>query len=108
MALTRIALNHLAWTQGAHPLERKKMSAERPVALVEFAPGFEDPNLCTRAHFIFVVSGELELESRAGVERFVTGECCVIDRGTEHRARNNGREAVTLLIASELELPVAG
>ena len=35
--------------------------AGHPVGLLEFAPGFEDPNWCTRGHIIYVLEGVLEL-----------------------------------------------
>lgn len=105
MACTRIAFPDLAWTAGGHPLERKKLAADRPLALLEFAPGFADPNWCERSHVILVLSGALELELRTGTERLARGECCVIDRGTAHRARNPGSEPVVLFLASEVEVP---
>jgi mannose-6-phosphate isomerase-like protein (cupin superfamily) len=101
---TRVAFPALPWTQGNHPLERKKVGAGRPVALLEFAPGFADPNWCERSHVIYVCSGALEIELRDRVERFAAGECCVIDAGTPHRASNPGTEPVTAFIASEIEV----
>jgi quercetin dioxygenase-like cupin family protein len=94
----------LPWIAGNHPLERKKLVAGRPVVLIEFAPGFADPNWCERSHVIFVLGGTLEIELQASVERFVEGECCVIDAGTPHRARNGGSDAVRAFIASDIEV----
>jgi mannose-6-phosphate isomerase-like protein (cupin superfamily) len=72
--------------------------------LLEFAPGFADPNWCERSHVIYVLSGTLEIELRDRVERFVAGECCVLDGSSAHRARNPGSEPVTAFIASEIEV----
>jgi quercetin dioxygenase-like cupin family protein len=94
----------MAWAPGNHPLERKKLCADRPLAMLEFAPGFADPNWCARSHVILVLSGALELELEAGVERLAAGECCAIDAGTRHRARNPGDVAVVAFIASEIEV----
>jgi mannose-6-phosphate isomerase-like protein (cupin superfamily) len=104
MACVRIAFPDLAWSAGAHPLERKKSCGERPIALLEFAPGFADPNPCERAHVLFVLSGALELELADGVQRVDAGEGCWLDRGTVHRARACGRETTRVLVVSDVEV----
>ena len=71
--------------------------------LIEFAPGFEDPNVCTRSHVIYVVSGELSLALAEREQRVAAGEACWLDAGTEHRARNAGSVPVVAFIASDLE-----
>jgi quercetin dioxygenase-like cupin family protein len=101
---TRIAFPALPWTAGNHPLERKKVGTGRPIVMLEFAAGFADPNWCERSHVIFVLGGTLEIELRDRVERFAAGECCVIDAGTAHRARNPGQDPVTAFVASEIEV----
>ena len=103
MSCTRIDFPELVWMPGGHPLERKKVSPTRPIGLLEFAPGFADPNWCERSHLIYVVSGRLSLEFTDGVQRFESGQSCLIDRGTRHRAQNDGEEAVIAFIASEIE-----
>lgn len=109
MSCTRLSPDALPWTQGGHPLERKKASAQRPMLLIEFAPGFIDPNLCLRSHVIYVLSGVLSLEladgSERGPERFGAGQACWLDAGTTHRARNDGQVPVVAFIASDLEGP---
>lgn len=109
MSCTRLSPDALPWTQGGHPLERKKASAQRPMLLIEFAPGFIDPNLCLRSHVIYVLSGVLSLEladgSERGPERFGAGQACWLDAGTTHRARNDGEVPVVAFIASDLEGP---
>lgn len=72
--------------------------------MLEFAPGFADPNWCERSHVILVLNGALELELEAGVEQIAAGECCAIDAGTRHRARNSGQVAVVAFVASEIEV----
>ncbi len=101
MSLTRISFPQQDWTPGAHPLERKKVGGDPTVALVEFAPAFEDPNWCERCHVIYVVSGELELELQDGRETIRAGEACVLDGDTVHRARNRGNQPVTLFLVSD-------
>lgn len=103
MSCVRLSPDALPWTQGGHPLEQKKASTERPMLLIEFAPGFIDPNTCLRSHVIYVLSGELSLELAERVERFAAGQACWLDPGTEHRARNDGEVPVVAFIASDLE-----
>lgn len=105
MSFTRIDFPDLVWTPGGHPLERKKVCPTRPISLLEFAPGFADPNWCERSHLIYVISGTLSFEFAGGVQRFTAGQSCLIDPGTPHRARNDGAELVIAFIASEIEVP---
>jgi hypothetical protein len=103
MAVTRLPFPALAWAQSpTHPLEMKKVLAGSAAALLRFAPGFADPNLCERSHVLYVVSGVLELELPDRVERIAAGEGCWIDRGSRHRARNPGLEDTIVFIASEV------
>jgi mannose-6-phosphate isomerase-like protein (cupin superfamily) len=103
MAFARIAFPDLPWTPGNHPLERKKTVPERCALLLELAPGFEDPNVCERSHILLVLSGVLELDVDGAAQRLRAGECCLIDAGTPHRARNPGAEPVVAFVASEVE-----
>lgn len=105
MAYTQVAFPDLPWTAGNHPLERKQVAPDRPLAMLEFAPGFADPNWCERSHVILVLRGTLELELADGVRRVERGEACIIDAGTAHRARNAGDEPVLAFITSEIEVP---
>ena len=105
MGFTKIAFPSLAWVEGGNRLERKKADPGRGATLLEFAPGFADPNWCERSHVLFVVSGVLDIELEAPaarVERLSVGECAWLDRGTRHRVRNPGREPVTLFIVSDV------
>jgi mannose-6-phosphate isomerase-like protein (cupin superfamily) len=98
MAFERIALPLQAWVQGGHPLERKKTAPAHGLTLLEFAPGFADPNWCVNGHFMFVLAGTFAVELDSGVETLEPGEACVVDSGTRHRARNAGTSAVQLLV----------
>lgn len=100
MPFTRLPFPSLDWLPGAHPLERKKLVADQSVALLEFAPGFEDPNWCTRGHIIYVLEGMLDLDLDGGTESLRAGEACVLAPGTRHRARNPTDVAVRLLVIS--------
>lgn len=97
--VTRVPFPSLDWSPGPHPLERKKGPVGN-VVLLEFAPAFEDPTWCPRGHVIYVVSGELELQLRDGCARAAAGEALLVQKGTEHRARNPGRLPVILLVIS--------
>jgi hypothetical protein len=108
VSYTPIAFANAPFEPGGHPLEQKKVCAERPAVLLRFEPGFADPNWCERAHVIYVLSGTLELELRDGTRRVAAGDGCWLDHGTAHRARNPGSEPVELFIVSDVAvLPTA-
>jgi quercetin dioxygenase-like cupin family protein len=100
MSFTRLPFTALGWTAGGHPLEKKKIVEGRPVVLLEFAPGFEDPNWCERGHVIYVLEGGFELLLDDRTERLQAGDGCVVDRKMRHRARNPGSVPVRLLVVS--------
>ncbi len=100
MSFTHLPFASLEWTTGAHPLEKKKVVDGHPVVMLEFAPGFEDPNWCERGHLIYALSGALELVLATRIERVTAGDGCVMPAGTRHRARNPGQSAVRLLVIS--------
>jgi quercetin dioxygenase-like cupin family protein len=100
MPFTRLPFTALHWSAGAHPLEKKKLVAGHPVALLEFAPGFEDPTWCVRGHIIYVLDGCLELVLDEGTERLQAGDGCILERGTRHRATNPGAVPLRLFVAS--------
>ncbi len=100
MSFIRLPFQSLAWTPGAHPLEKKKLVEGQPVAMLEFAPGFEDPNWCERGHIIYVVSGALELVLDDRSERIEAGDACVLSAKTRHRARNPGNVPVRAFVVS--------
>jgi quercetin dioxygenase-like cupin family protein len=104
MACARVPFANIDWQQSdTHPLEQKKLGAAERIAMLQFAPGFADPNWCERSHAIFVVAGELELELDDRVERIGAGEGCLLDAGTRHKARNAGDVAAVLFIVSDLD-----
>ena len=103
MPITRIPFGDIPWEQSStHPLERKKVAPGRAAALLQFAPGFADPNRCERSHILYVLSGELELEGDGVATRVSAGEACWIDRGSSHRARNPGSAPALLFIISDI------
>jgi quercetin dioxygenase-like cupin family protein len=103
VAFTRVPLASLPWTQGSHPLERKKIGGHPSLALLEFAPGFSDPGWCRRGHVIYVLSGVLTFELETGLVQLAEGESCVIDTGTVHRAHNHGTEPLVAFISSDVQ-----
>jgi glyoxylate utilization-related uncharacterized protein len=103
MPVTRLPFTDLGWVQSpTHPLERKKVVPGRSAALLQFAPGFADPNACARSHVIYVLEGVLELQLDDRVERIAAGEACWIDRDSPHRARNPGTENAVVFIVSDV------
>ena len=104
MSCTHFTFANAPYEPGGHPLEQKKLCADRPVALLRFDAGFADPNWCERAHVIYVLSGALELELQGGSQRVAAGDGCWLDLGTAHRASNPGSEPVVALIVSDIAL----
>ncbi len=100
MSFTRLPFTSLGWSPGAHPLERKKIVGGRPIALLEFAPGFEDPNWCERGHVIYVLEGVLDLALDDRTEHLQAGDGCVLEPETRHRAKNSGCVPVRLFVVS--------
>jgi quercetin dioxygenase-like cupin family protein len=101
MACRAIDFAAAAWVPGAHPLERKKPCPDAPVTLLEFAPGFEDPNPCRRGHAAYVIEGEVALLLEDGREvRATAGNAFHLDAGTVHRARNPGPVPVRMFVYS--------
>jgi mannose-6-phosphate isomerase-like protein (cupin superfamily) len=103
MAVTRLPFAGIEWAKSpTHPLEKKKTVAGRSAALLQFAPGFADPNACERSHVLYVLAGTLELELDDRIERIAAGEACWVDRGSRHRARNPGDVDTVVFIVSDV------
>jgi len=100
MSFAPLPLASAEWTQGSHPLERKKPFADGKVTLLEFAPGFADPSWCTNPHILYVLEGELELELEGRVVAVGTGDGCILANGEPHRARNPHSTPLRLLAIS--------
>jgi quercetin dioxygenase-like cupin family protein len=100
MPFTHLPFVSRDWTAGAHPLETKKLVEGQPVVLLEFAPGFEDPNWCERGHIIYVLDGVLDLVLDDRTERIEAGDGCRLDPTTRHRAKNPGSVPVRLFVVS--------
>jgi quercetin dioxygenase-like cupin family protein len=101
MACRLIDFSAAPWLPGAHPLERKKAATDVAVTLLEFAPGFVDPNPCRRGHAAFILEGEIALLLEDGSEvRAAAGSAFHLDPGTVHRARNPGDRPVRLFVYS--------
>ncbi|MBP7148782.1 MAG: cupin domain-containing protein [Acidobacteria bacterium] len=98
MSQRRIAFPALPWVPGTHPLERKKPAG--PAGLLEFGPGFADPNWCERGHSGYVIAGVLRFEFADGTEEVGAGEGFAFEPGTRHRASNPGTVPVVLFIVS--------
>jgi quercetin dioxygenase-like cupin family protein len=89
----------MPWTPGGHPLEQKKAAAGA-MTLLEFAPGFEDPNWCTSGHVLFVLEGEFALTLDGEQVAVGPGEACQVAPGERHKAINVGKTTVRLFVWS--------
>jgi quercetin dioxygenase-like cupin family protein len=102
MGFTHLPFPHLEWQTGvATDLERKKAIDPVAAALLEFAPGFVDPQWCERGHVGLVLEGELSFDLDGSQETLSHGEGFVIDAGTRHRASNRGEVPCRLFIVSD-------
>lgn len=99
MAGSKIPFPDLPWVPGGHPLERKKTIPGGGAVLLEFAPGFRDPNWCANGHAGLVLSGTLGFELHGEPLLAGPGEGFLLDPGARHRAYNAGDEPVVLFIA---------
>lgn len=67
----------------------KELSAYgRRIRLVEFLPGFSDPQWCLKGHAVYVLEGVIESEYGDGVSTRRAGEAYVLPPGVKHRSRN--------------------
>jgi mannose-6-phosphate isomerase-like protein (cupin superfamily) len=89
----------MPWVQGGHPLEKKKAAGDA-LTLLEFAPGFEDPNWCGHGHVIYIVEGEFGLTLAGEQLRLTAGEACRVSPGERHKAINPGELPVRLFVWS--------
>lgn len=101
----RLPYLRMRWEQGGHPLERKKVDSGTPATLLEFAPGFADPNWCRRGHTGYVLSGVFRMEFEpegeiSRIEDYAAGEGFHIEAGVPHRASNPGTVATELFVVS--------
>lgn len=95
-----IRFSSLPWEQGGHPFERKKTHPDHPVALLEFAPGFIDPNWCRNGHTGYVLSGSLLMDYGNESDLLHEGDAFWIEPGTPHQASNPAPGPVRLLIVT--------
>ncbi len=94
----------IPWAQGAHPLEQKKV-ADGGMTLLQFEPGFDDPNWCERSHALFVVQGTLHLEFESETVALEAGAGIWIDPGTPHRASVRRGAPAIVFAVSDLVRP---
>jgi quercetin dioxygenase-like cupin family protein len=100
-AVSVLDLDAAAWTDRGRARLKELVAYGRRVRLVEFLPGFSDPNWCLKGHAVYVLSGVLESEYADGFSSRRAGEAYVVPAGTKHRSRNLSAEPVRLLILDE-------
>lgn len=99
MAYERIPFPEMEWRPGeVNPQERKKLAATGAARMLEFAPGFADPQWCRNGHIGLVLEGTLALEFERETLRLNPGDGFSIDPATPHRASNPGPAPTTLFI----------
>lgn len=68
--------------------------------LLEFSPGFEEAEWCTRGHAFHVLEGSFTLRTRRGEQRFVAGDVGFLGagEGDAHKAVLGPDERARLLL----------
>jgi quercetin dioxygenase-like cupin family protein len=89
------------WTdRGAARLKELTAHGKR-LRLVEFLPGFSDPDWCQKGHVVYVLEGAIDSEYEDGRASRRAGEGYVIPGGIKHRSRNPHGQPAKLLIVDE-------
>jgi quercetin dioxygenase-like cupin family protein len=100
-AVRALDLNAVPWTErGAARLKELSAYGKR-LRIVEFGPGFSDPNWCRKGHVVYVLEGVIESEYEDGDSSRRAGEAYVIPAGVKHRSRNPHGVSATLLIVDD-------
>lgn len=100
-AVRGLDLEAADWTDRGRARLKELTAHGRRVRLVEFLPGFSDPNWCLKGHAVYVLSGVLESEYADGFSSRRAGEAYVVPSGVKHRSRNLGTVPVRLLIVDD-------
>lgn len=98
-----VPFDAMAWAEGNHPLESKKVGGAG-LTLLRFEPGFSDPTWCERSHVFFVTHGTLEIELQDARLRVAAGQALWLEAGTRHRASVAGGDAVVVFVASDVRV----
>jgi quercetin dioxygenase-like cupin family protein len=84
----RIAFDNLPSVETAEGVRCQSVHCDgRQVRVVEFAPGFQEANWCSKLHIGYVLAGQIQIEFHDGIETFSTGDALMIAAGDVHRAR---------------------
>jgi quercetin dioxygenase-like cupin family protein len=102
MGFVHAEFDALAWCDGAHPLESKKV-APAGLTLLKFEPGFADPNWCARSHVLFVTQGVLNVELSDKNVAVSAGQAIWLPAGTRHRASVTEGQSALVFAASDLQ-----
>lgn len=98
-----IRFDDLPW-QTIDPFARQKTidKGDRVIRLLEFQPGFEEAEFCTKSHVGFVVSGSMHIQFADRIELFGKGDVIYIEAGEKDRHKAVvEKENVTLLLVED-------
>lgn len=96
-----VALEDMPWIERGAARLKELAAWGRRLRLVEFAPGFADPNWFAKGHAVYVLAGALESQYEDGVSVRRAGEAYIIPPGVPHRSRNPHDAPARLLIVDE-------
>ena len=101
-----IRFDDLPW-QTIDPFARQKTidKGDRVIRLLEFQPGFEEAEFCTKGHIGFVVNGSMQIQFADRIESFRKGDAIYIEAGEEgrHKAVVSAEPVTLLLVEDKVE-----
>jgi quercetin dioxygenase-like cupin family protein len=94
-------LNAAPWVDRGRARLKELSAHGKRLRLVEFLPGFSDPNWCAKGHVLYVLEGVIESEYEDHISTRRAGEAYVLPPGMKHRSRNPFTAPARLLIVDE-------
>ncbi len=94
-------LGAVQWVERGGARLKELAAHGKRLRLVEFGPGFSDPNWCRKGHVVYLLQGEVESEYEDGISSRRAGEAYVIPAGVKHRSRNPHAVPAVLLIVDD-------
>ncbi|HET8579105.1 MAG TPA: cupin domain-containing protein, partial [Methylomirabilota bacterium] len=86
--IASIDLNAAPWVDRGQARLKELSAHGKRLRLVEFLPGFSDPDWCAKGHVVYVLEGVIESEYADHVTTRPAGEAYVLPPGVKHRSRN--------------------
>lgn len=96
-----VRFDDLPWEERGAARLKEVTAHGRRIRLVEFLPGFSDPNWCLKGHAVYVLQGVVDSHYADGVSTRAAGEAYIIPAGVKHRSANPYGQPARLLVVDE-------